>query len=71
MKIGDLVKRKEYLDEDREKYKFGPVDAKYVGIIVAVNMNEHAKYETYVVNFPDLNKTHVFTGTHLELVSEA
>tara|TARA_Y100000004_G_C8831022_1_gene376172 strand:- start:107 stop:322 length:216 start_codon:yes stop_codon:yes gene_type:complete len=71
MKIGDLVKRKEYLDEDREKYKFGPVDAKCVGIIVAVNMNEHAKYETYVVNFPDLNKTHVFTGTHLELVSEA
>ena len=71
MKIGDLVKRKEYLGEEKEKYKFGPVDTKYVGIIVAVNMNEHAKYEAYVVNFPDLNKTHVFTGTHLELVSEA
>ena len=71
MKIGDLVRRKEFCEESEEKYKFGPVDTQSLGVVVETNLSEHARYETYVVSFPGKRKTHVFTAPHLELISEA
>lgn len=71
MKVGDLVRRKEFCEKSEEKYKFGPVDTQSVGVVVGTNLTEHASYETYVVRFPGKRKTHVFTAPHLEIVSEA